>query len=337
MNKEWLVKTLAFSIAVLFFITTVSSSIGFSNYPDDTTPPVTTISTNPPEPVGNGWYNVPVGVTLNATDNESGINVTYYRINNGDWFIYTHTIELQECGIIIIQFYSIDNAGNVEDTKQVEIKIDCYPPTTYCFFDPSVPNGLCGWYVSNVTVTLNAIDNESGVNRTYCNLLPPGEVFTEPINISEDGIYNIVFESIDNVGNTECMKSVTLKIDKTPPNGTLEWVIHRIGCFKWKIIFYVNISEDLSGIDKIEFYLNDYLQDTISGPGPIYGWVFTFYYKEEWALKIVVWDSAGNNATFIINLSDIHPHNRINFISHYPDYLWILRFFEIFPFFQRWL
>ena len=51
---------------------------------DDTTPPVTTISLNPPAPNGdNGWYVTNITVTLNATDDESGVKVTYYAIDGG--------------------------------------------------------------------------------------------------------------------------------------------------------------------------------------------------------------------------------------------------------------
>ena len=41
---------------------------------NDPTPPVTTISLNPGDPDGdNGWYVSDVTITLNATDNETGV------------------------------------------------------------------------------------------------------------------------------------------------------------------------------------------------------------------------------------------------------------------------
>ena len=93
--------------------------------------------------------------------------------------IYTQPIMIVDDGVFVVQFYSVDNVGNAEVLKHVDLKIDCIPPTTSCFLDPLVPNGLNGWYVSNITVTLNATDNESGVWRTYCN----GEIYTKPFNI----------------------------------------------------------------------------------------------------------------------------------------------------------
>jgi len=96
---------------------------------DDTTPPVTTISFDPPKPDGeNGWYVYSVLVTLKAKDDMSGVNATYYRINEGDWNVYTKWIEVEEEGIYVIEFYSVDNAGNVEDVNSSEFKIDNKDP-----------------------------------------------------------------------------------------------------------------------------------------------------------------------------------------------------------------
>ena len=51
---------------------------------DDTTPPVTTHSLDPPEPDGwNGWYVSDVNVTLTATDDESGVKEIKYCVNRG--------------------------------------------------------------------------------------------------------------------------------------------------------------------------------------------------------------------------------------------------------------
>lgn len=51
-----------------------------------TTPPVTTYIKTPAIPNGNnGWYVSPVQFELNATDLESGVKETYYRINGGTW------------------------------------------------------------------------------------------------------------------------------------------------------------------------------------------------------------------------------------------------------------
>jgi hypothetical protein len=95
---------------------------------NDTTPPRTKISLK-----GNmsefGIYTGDVEVTLNATDDLSGVNVTYYRISNGELKTYIEPFIVSGHGQHCLTYWSVDNAGNKEDTNCVYIKIDLVPPT----------------------------------------------------------------------------------------------------------------------------------------------------------------------------------------------------------------
>ena len=99
-----------------------SANIIFS---EDTTPPVTTINFFGKEGE-NGWYVYMVDVWFTATDDLSGVNTTFYRINGGEWEIYTKLFSINYDGIHIIEFFSVDNARNVEEVKSAELKIDQY-------------------------------------------------------------------------------------------------------------------------------------------------------------------------------------------------------------------
>ncbi|UCF49059.1 MAG: hypothetical protein JSU91_04735 [Thermoplasmatales archaeon] len=96
--------------------------------PYDTTPPVTNISLK-----GNmsefGIYTGDVEVTLNATDDLLGVNVTYYRISNGELKTYVEPFIVSGHGEHCLTYWSVDNAGNKEDTNFAYIKIDLVPPT----------------------------------------------------------------------------------------------------------------------------------------------------------------------------------------------------------------
>lgn len=99
-----------------------------------------------------------------------------------------------------------------------EIEPDKKPPTTTILIDPSSPNGLNGWYITNVTINLTAAD-ESAVNNTEYSF---DEVIwtnhTIPLNITEEGITTILARSYDNIGNREDPpKRSTIKLDRTPP------------------------------------------------------------------------------------------------------------------------
>ena len=78
MKKDLLSKILVMGIIVLFIGMSITPSTGNIMFFDDTTPPVTTISFDPPEPDGlNDWYLTNVTITLEATDDMSGVNITY--------------------------------------------------------------------------------------------------------------------------------------------------------------------------------------------------------------------------------------------------------------------
>ncbi len=94
---------------------------------DDVTPPVTVASFDPAQPNENGWYNTAVRVTLTAMDNESGVNATYYQLNQGGWIRYSGPFSLKE-GNVTFTYYSVDNAGNAEVWKSSIIHIDTTSP-----------------------------------------------------------------------------------------------------------------------------------------------------------------------------------------------------------------
>ncbi len=124
---------------------------------DDVTPPVTTATLNPPAPNGaNNWYISNVNVTLTAIDNESGVNATFYRIDSGDIHIYTGPFTVVGDGIHTFEFYSVDNAGNVEPWHTQNVKIDTTPPTYTPYKHVSLTEYCFG---------ADADDYGSGVNR----------------------------------------------------------------------------------------------------------------------------------------------------------------------------
>jgi hypothetical protein len=78
---------------------------------------------------------------------------------------------------------------------------DTTPPVTTCLLQGEMVGEI---YVSNVTVTLTATDNGSGVRYTKYNLDEAGwTTYTAPFIVSEDGTHTLLFYSVDRNGNTE--------------------------------------------------------------------------------------------------------------------------------------
>lgn len=100
---------------------------------------------------------------------------------------------------------------------------DTTPPTTVAAPSP-LPNAN-GWNNTDVTVTLSATDDPggSGVREIHFSEsgaqggggVVPGT--STPLTISAEGTTTLTFLAVDNAGNQEAPKTLTVRIDKTPP------------------------------------------------------------------------------------------------------------------------
>ena len=155
---------------------------------------------------------------------------------------------------VILLFFSVSVIPSTGNRVSFD---DTTPPVTTCTLNPPEPNGENGWYVSDVKVTLNATDDMSGVNVTYWRIDGGAyQIYTEPFNVPTDGEHTVEYRSVDNAGNVEDWKSVEFKIDQTPPMIDLTWE----NSDNVYIGFTATCSEATSGIDRVEFYMNDVLQ-----------------------------------------------------------------------------
>jgi hypothetical protein len=124
LRKNNVRKYLTVGIILLFVGTIIVPSIpGHLIFYDDTVPPITTICFN--GTIGNNsWYISDVSVALIATDNESGVNATYYRMDHGDLEKYFSPFLVTSEGEHTITYYSVDNTGNSEVIQNASLKID---------------------------------------------------------------------------------------------------------------------------------------------------------------------------------------------------------------------
>jgi hypothetical protein len=212
---------------------------------------------------------------------------------------------------------------------------DSSPPVTTISFDPPEPNGCSGWYVSNVTVTLNATDS-SGVLETYYRI-NGGDwmIYYSPFVISEEGRDILIeFYSVDIHRNEEDVKSAALDIDKTPPEINVTWEKVKIGCREWQLTFSMNVTDNIGHYERVEIYLNDGLMKIITGPGPEYIWTLRIVSGPKYTFKFVAWDHAGNQGTAIVNSSDIWKISKTNSLVKQNPFFY-QGIFQRFPIIQR--
>jgi hypothetical protein len=143
----------------------------------------------------------------NVTYTKTGtyISVTVQNPQVGEWQLETRAIEMSPDGESVqvkIQ------AANVLDA-------DVTPPVTTLIL--SSEEGKNGWFVSDVTGMLNATDDDTATITTYYSIDNGNFIEDKTFVLSNDGIHDIQFYSIDVSGNTEGIQHAIVKIDKTPP------------------------------------------------------------------------------------------------------------------------
>jgi YD repeat-containing protein len=166
-------------------------------------------------------------------------------------------------------FYSIarDNAGNREaapampDAQVLVRHPDPVPPTTLISLSPPAPDGANDWYVSPVTVTLSAQDNEggSGIAATEYSLDSGAswQAYSLPLIVGTEGATTVLGRSTDNAGNVEDPPvSASFKIDQAAPTASVV-VPAADEALQDVITLAVSASDATSGVAQVRLYVRE--------------------------------------------------------------------------------
>jgi len=89
--------------------------------------------------------------------------------------------------------------------------------------------------------------------------------------------------------------SISKTDDTTPPYLSLSYDIIPAHD-EWSIKIIANATDYESGMDRVEFYLNNKLQDIVTGSGPVYTWEWFYIDVLESYVEVRAYDKAGNVA-----------------------------------------
>jgi len=175
---------------------------------EDTVTPTTVLTTTPNT---SDWAKSDVQVTLQASDNGSGVANTFYSVNGqvqtGSSFVVSTE------GQNLISYWSVDNAGNVEAEKTVTVNVDKTNPTTTL----TTSSDVSIWNNSDVEVTLTAADSVSGVANTFYTVNGGEEQIGSTFVVNTEGKNTISYWSVDKAGNVEAAKTGMINLDKSAP------------------------------------------------------------------------------------------------------------------------
>ena len=127
-------------------------------------------------------------------------------------------------------------------------------------------------------------------------------MYTDPLVISEDGIYIFSWYAVDSEGYNSTPDSISFKVDLTLPEINLKK--ERLAINKVKVI--ANVYDETSGIDRVRFQ----------------GWFgrifidYDFPFEWTWAgffnawIKVTVYDKAGNSNSSSISTWRSHSYRK---------------------------
>jgi hypothetical protein len=201
------------------------------------------------------WYKTEPIVSFAAADDTSGVDYINYSLESAAWITYTVDFTITKQGNSTVDYYSVDNAGNLEDEKSFTLKVDTIKPISDYSLEGVVGNN--DWYITNINVSISATDIDgSGVDKSYHRVsgdIPWIEYITS-FNMAEEGINTIEYYSIDYADNEEDFKSFDTYIDTVAPETTFS-LDGLVGTGGWYIS---TVYIELSGSDGTSGYNNTY-------------------------------------------------------------------------------
>jgi subtilase family serine protease/flagellar hook assembly protein FlgD len=237
----------------------------------DGTPPLVTIVS----PQAGLTYNATVPLAVLASDDASGVEKIEYRIDDGVWKLLPiadpasgRYAAMWEPDFAVDSFHTVsfrgsDRAENVSLPVSVSILIqmDSTPPVTFLSIGDPRATTSTTTFVSSVTqFTLSATDDYSGVARAEYRIDGGAWVPYTPFAIAVEGAHTIGYRSIDNAGNTEKEKNVSVTTDNTSPATVITASDHLtsgvINTVSPKTIFTLSATDTLSGVAKIWYRID---------------------------------------------------------------------------------
>ena len=154
-----------------------------------------------------------------SNDTASGVMLTKYRIDSGNWQVYLGSFTIAAEGLHTLEYYSLDRVQNAEAPKSAIIAVDNTPPVTgISLGEPKSEVIGLPVLMQNTPITLTAADPvmsgvAAGLNTIFYEIenvqtgaRAPVKAYTSPFTIPEQGTYIIRYWSKDNTSNLEIPK-----------------------------------------------------------------------------------------------------------------------------------
>lgn len=166
-----------------------------------------------------------VSFVMEASDTGSGVKEIMVSLDNQPPKPYVKPIYFLQEGPHKISYYAVDNVGNKENPKSINVYTVSNAPRTAATPSGTIVNtGGINFARSDVRLKLEAGQGPVGLERIEYRMEDETSfhTYTDPLRFEKPGDYSVVFRSVDRVGNKEPTRSYRLVVSQTPPKTKVE-------------------------------------------------------------------------------------------------------------------
>ena len=198
------------------------------------------LDTLPPQTTGllsglqgdDGWWVSNVTLDFEADDASSVDSILYRVGGNGSFVEFSAPINITREGRTLVEYFSVDIAGNRELTRFLNVSVDRTRPLTNVTLAGELHGS--GWFRSNVTVSLAGADNVSGLRLVHYRVDGGNiAIYNAPFTVSGTGAHSVEPFAKDVAGNLEAIVPRAVRIDLDAPVTRLEIVAGQEGNAGW--------------------------------------------------------------------------------------------------------
>jgi hypothetical protein len=205
-------------------------------------------------------------IDFTATDRYSGIDKIMAGLDSNTCVPVTGTLSIDNEKEYVLNYYAIDNVGNIGESQSVQFGVDLTAPVI------SVSSGNAPFTDNSIlsktqVITLSALDKLSGVKTIFYKFNQTDKLNVTKGNVSlyglQDGEHTITFFSVDNVGNQENPRTMAFSIDNTPPvavtsfEGDLYSPKAGVVFVSPKTLVKIDATDNKSGVARVEYLLSE--------------------------------------------------------------------------------
>jgi hypothetical protein len=222
------------------------------------------------------------------------------------------------------------------NNRRWRIGVDNTKPITEHSLYPPDPDGKNDWYIGDLEATLYAYDplvmdvssgadyinfrvNDGPIQTIDGDQIVIGTFLITQADDNKD--VKVEYWAVDNVGNVEDSHTFYIDMDQTDPTVYLTYeVVSGNPIQGWVLEFTATATDHTSGMDRVEFFLNEVLQTVVSGSGPTYQWSFTYHGDLNIDIGADGYDIAGNFASDAVENPRPTSYNYINQNSQFKSH-----------------